>query len=274
MRPYSAPALAAVAACVALCANAPALAQTTIISLPHQGSFTAGPLARDYPDDSQDLWVVEDFATDRAWLLADFSVYGNGFGTPTDVVAVIYDGMPPNGAEVLRSVPGTGTDFDSGSWATYRTSFGGQRLPAGSYYIAWTVQGGTDLLPVMFVQSGPYAVGSGTPNTAWHWNPGGGRGWPQGEIRPVLDGLNQTGNPTGVNILIRGAEAPPTCGTSDFNGDTDFGTDQDIEAFFACLAGVCCSTCFSGGADFNGDGDTGTDQDIEAFFRVLAGGTC
>jgi trimeric autotransporter adhesin len=66
----------------------------------------------------------------------------------------------------------------------------------------------------------------------------------------------------------------PVCGTSDFNGDGDFGTDQDIEAFFACLAGNCCATCWPGGADFNGDGDTGTDQDIEAFFRVLAGQTC
>jgi subtilisin family serine protease len=66
----------------------------------------------------------------------------------------------------------------------------------------------------------------------------------------------------------------PTCGSSDYNGDGDFGTDQDIEAFFACLAGQCCATCFPGGADFNGDGDTGTDQDIEAFFRVLAGGNC
>jgi hypothetical protein len=68
--------------------------------------------------------------------------------------------------------------------------------------------------------------------------------------------------------------APPTCGTSDFNGDSDFGTDADIEAFFACLAGNCCPTCFPGGSDFNGDGDSGTDQDIESFFRVLAGGTC
>jgi hypothetical protein len=62
--------------------------------------------------------------------------------------------------------------------------------------------------------------------------------------------------------------------TADFNGDGDTGTDQDIEAFFACLAGFCCPTCNPRGADFNGDGDTGTDQDIEAFFRVLAGGSC
>jgi probable HAF family extracellular repeat protein len=66
----------------------------------------------------------------------------------------------------------------------------------------------------------------------------------------------------------------PRCGTSDFNGDGDFGTDQDIEAFFACLAGSCCGTCWPGGSDFNADGDFGTDQDIEAFFRVLAGANC
>ncbi|HYE62372.1 MAG TPA: FG-GAP repeat protein [Phycisphaerales bacterium] len=62
------------------------------------------------------------------------------------------------------------------------------------------------------------------------------------------------------------------CGTADFNWDGDTGTDQDIEAFFACLGGNCCPTC--GSADFNGDGDYGTDQDIEAFFRVLGGGAC
>jgi hypothetical protein len=68
-----------------------------------------------------------------------------------------------------------------------------------------------------------------------------------------------------------GAPCPTPC-FGDFNGDGDFGTDQDIEAFFACLAGRCCATC--GESDFNGDGDFGTDQDIEAFFRVLAGAPC
>jgi hypothetical protein len=60
--------------------------------------------------------------------------------------------------------------------------------------------------------------------------------------------------------------------SGDFNNDGDVGTDADIEAFFACLAGNCCATC--GRADFNGDGDIGTDADIESFFRVLAGGSC
>ncbi len=64
---------------------------------------------------------------------------------------------------------------------------------------------------------------------------------------------------------------PASC-TQDFNHDGDIGTDQDIDAFFACLGGNCCSTC--GSADFNGDGDVGTDADIESFFRVLGGGPC
>jgi hypothetical protein len=72
------------------------------------------------------------------------------------------------------------------------------------------------------------------------------------------------------------AAVPPTvtCGIADFDGDGDSATDFDIEAFFACLAGNCCATCFVHGADFNVDGDSATDADIEAFFRVLAGGSC
>ena len=62
------------------------------------------------------------------------------------------------------------------------------------------------------------------------------------------------------------------CGSPDFDGDGDSGTDADIENFFACIGGDCCALC--GTADFDGDGDTGTDSDIEAFFRVLGGGTC
>lgn len=64
------------------------------------------------------------------------------------------------------------------------------------------------------------------------------------------------------------------CGTADFDGDGDSGTDADIDAFFACLSGSCCPTCWYLGADLNGDGDAGADADTEAFFRVLAGGTC
>jgi hypothetical protein len=64
------------------------------------------------------------------------------------------------------------------------------------------------------------------------------------------------------------------CGAADFNCDGDVGTDADIEAFFACLAGGCPPPPCTSTADFNGDGDVGTDTDIESFFRVLAGGSC
>jgi hypothetical protein len=65
----------------------------------------------------------------------------------------------------------------------------------------------------------------------------------------------------------------PNCCRNDFNGDGDVGTDSDIENFFSCLGGDCCSSC-PPNADFNCDGDVGTDADIESFFRVLAGGSC
>jgi hypothetical protein len=71
---------------------------------------------------------------------------------------------------------------------------------------------------------------------------------------------------------VASAPATLTVNSADFNGDGAVGTDADIEAFFACISGVCCPTC--GSADFNGDGATGTDADIESFFRVLGGGSC
>ncbi|HYE61847.1 MAG TPA: hypothetical protein VD997_07600 [Phycisphaerales bacterium] len=83
--------------------------------------------------------------------------------------------------------------------------------------------------------------------------------------------LSRTGNPATTSIVV--SQGPPSCYLdADFNGDGDIGTDQDIEAFFACIGGTCCAACAS--ADFNGDGDTATDQDIEAFFHVLGGGSC
>jgi len=94
-------------------------------------------------------------------------------------------------------------------------------------------------------------------------------------IAPALGGgmvLEMYTEGTPLTTFVRVVAGAPSCYTSDYNGDGDFGTDQDIEAYFACLGGVCCATC--GTADFNGDGDFGTDQDIEAFFRVLSGAAC
>jgi hypothetical protein len=126
---------------------------------------------------------------------------------------------------------------------------------------------------------------SGTPTQAWFWEPGPGlmsaesyfawRGLSVPNMTRVT-GMSADGRViaglTGWNtsLIVDLGE----CLSPDFNRDGDTGTDQDIEAFFACLAGACCATCDPRGADFDGDGDPGTDQDIESFFRVLARGSC
>jgi hypothetical protein len=119
-------------------------------------------------------------------------------------------------------------------------------LPAGTYYMALYYAG---------IQIQP-----NSPQTDGRWHV---RGTTQN------NGFNFAGT---IQVVNDGCTLP--CGTADFDGDGDTGTDADIEAFFACLAGNCCATCYPGGADFNADGDTGTDADIESFFRVLAGGPC
>jgi hypothetical protein len=114
----------------------------------------------------------------------------------------------------------------------------------------------------------------------WHTVDGGG-GVTAGFLYSLSGTIGQFDNTimTGNGFELMGGfwasddtNPPPVCGTADFDGDGDLGTDADIEAFFACLGGTCCMTCW--GADFDGDGDVGTDADIEAFFRVLGGGTC
>jgi len=117
------------------------------------------------------------------------------------------------------------------------------------------------------------------PGTArtYGWQLPGTDGLPDVRVRVVAKDLRfqNSSAESGPFVISAGQVTnPDLCGTSDYNGDGDFGTDQDIEAYFACLAGFCCPTCWQGGSDFNGDGDFGTDEDIEAFFRVLSGAPC
>jgi|GEM_PF-6381963 len=83
----------------------------------------------------------------------------------------------------------------------------------------------------------------------------------------LAEGFQVVYSPTTVTLVFQGI-----CDSADFNCDEDFGTDADIESFFACLGGNC-PAC-PNDSDFNNDGDFGTDADIEAFFRVLGGGAC
>jgi len=180
-----------------------------------------------------------------------------GTATTTDTEIFLYDS---NGNLVDQN-------DDDGAGALSILSYGntGPRTPQDPGSLPFSGQDGT--LPV-----GTYYLGVGlfnttelaaaTTNGRWHLRSA------SGSSLPVL--LNFYTNVTECANPCPGNE----CGNQDYNGDGDFGTDQDIEAFFACLGGNCCATCFCQGSDFNGDGDFGTDQDIEAFFRVLGGGNC
>ncbi len=132
------------------------------------------------------------------------------------------------------------------------------------------------------------AGGSVTAHSVARWSPAGGGAWhPMGSgtngaaYALTTDNLGRAflgGSFTLVSEqaspMVAQWTTPRCCSTADFDNDGDTGTDADIEAFFACLAGACCPTCWALGADFDGDGDTGTDADIDAFFRVLAGDPC
>jgi hypothetical protein len=206
---------------------------------------------------SRNLLDIDPTGVTTEELDADFSVLGgHGF---------VLTCFGPDGS-VLG--PDTGTSIIDGGPRPVWTN----RCPPGSREI-WNNQGTTSN-PVWVFQGClgmsdrialPGAVLEGvasfqiTPMGATH----------QGRLRHVV--ITKNGSEL---ELKRVSVIPPIphCGSADFNGDGDLGTDADIEAFFACLAGSCCSTC--GSADFNGDGDLGTDADIQSFFSVLAGGPC
>jgi hypothetical protein len=194
-----------------------------------------------------------------------------------------------------------------GSGAAYATS-GTQQVgyvDLGSDHAAlWsgTAASFVDLNPAVATSSsakgifGPYQVGyvnlgiPGSTSSASLWS-GTGASWENLSLaltgswsntvaqsvwsdgtRLYVAGSGHNNSANRDEALLWSRPLPAPCGSADFNHDGDSGTDADIEAFFACIAGNCCAPC--GTADFNGDGDVGTDSDIEAFFRVLAGGNC
>jgi hypothetical protein len=155
-------------------------------------------------------------------------------------------------------------------------------LPAGHYFFVpqVTMRLGDGQLPTranFLWLSAPKPIvvtGGGTPFLgdlqAWIRNGRIDPDWLR--IGADIVGMGPGGTPApAFNMVLKLEGSGQPC-RADFNNDGDVGTDQDIEDFFACLAGNCCATC--GTADFNADGDGATDADIEAFFRVLAGGAC
>jgi len=161
----------------ALAALSPcALAQEQpIVSNPWQFGQTAGPNGTDYADDTRDLWIVEDFVTSADALLTRFESYGTIYPAPlvlTDMTVRIYDGLPTTGHIVAQSTPGTGRIVVNGINYRLMADFANAYLPAGSYYVVWTVETHPNQIAIFWVQNGDYTIGSGSPSTAWQWNPG------------------------------------------------------------------------------------------------------
>ena len=196
--------------------------------------------------------ILEGGDTDTASSFAYINaVTYTGQGTTADEsgthlnteICGIENGAPVEGPYLLWVL--TATKASNATGLSSMTFNGTNVLAAGTYYLAMNYNG---------VQLAP------SPSTDGRWH-----------VRSTAgdNGFNFSGE-----ILVQNASCGNNfCCLSDYNGDGDVGTDQDIADFFACLGGNCCATCPQD-ADFNCDGDVGTDADIASFFSVLAGGNC
>jgi hypothetical protein len=248
----SRPTLTHALAAAALLAACPALAQTTLIPLNPRATYLRTNQDSPALPNIRTLASLSLAAGDRVRfrVLGEFVYIANG--TTTSSASAVFSSSSTILAAtgIVQRVPDAidaGIDFVTGN-----TYHGGVATDIPQDFRIGDATGSLDVEVV--IPAGATHLFLGVPDSLYNDN-------------------NDTDGDFAIEVSLACAQNR-CCGTSDFNGDGDFGTDQDIEAFFACLAGNCCPSCFEGGSDFNGDGDFGTDQDIEAFFRVLAGGNC
>ncbi len=222
------------------------------VSLIYDGTSSWGAKAQDFESifDVYDIFIIEDYSISESMMIDSFASLGFGTDQPdraTDVGVRIYEdngsGLPGEvgytGRLRLMSIPDTG--FYDGQHAI--ASFGGQCLPAGSYFVVWAVRlNFTHSGQIFFfVQSGAYATGEGRESDAWQWLPGDSLG--MGTHFRVIDG--STGQATGVNFMLCGEAGPcevPFC-EADWTGSSNpqspsFGVkdgDVDADDFFFFL---------------------------------------
>jgi hypothetical protein len=235
--------------------------QEVAASLPFAGGQTAGIVARviGLPSQEGDIWVMEDFSIDRAYMLTDFTSHGTVnptqyVGFVDDVFVRIMDDYPPNGEVILESVPGAGsyTHRTLGT-STFQTDFGGQLLEPGAYIIMWAAS-----LPdpngrcIMWHQPGPHAVGGGEPDNAFYWRPF------TGELIPVPLHLGGGGR-SGMNFVLEGV--PAGC-----YADCDTSTGAGVLDVFDFL---CFQDLFVAGDPYACDCDTGSGAGVCDVFDFL-----
>ncbi|HOX38852.1 MAG TPA: PEP-CTERM sorting domain-containing protein [Candidatus Brocadiia bacterium] len=111
-------------------------------------SSSGNKIAQYFPSDGWGAYEFDDFTTGTDYFVTSLYAQGIELGDPSynlDVVGEIWDGLPGSGSLVLSSVTGTqmGSDLS--------IDFGGQYLPAGSYWIT------------------AYVVREFTPGYQWFW---------------------------------------------------------------------------------------------------------
>jgi hypothetical protein len=179
----------------------PAIAD--MLGNPYDGTTTTGSIAQDfgpYMPDTYDIWVVSEFETTVDYFLYDVVSQGrtthlqgaDGEGANFD----IYDDVPWDGGSIVLSA--TGGYETLGSANTIGADFGGQVLPAGSYYLVF--QGVRD-----FLMTGGNSVIYHTTLgdfDDWQWNPGGAHGFVS---QPITD---PDDNPMDVNWQLAADPVP------------------------------------------------------------------
>jgi hypothetical protein len=139
----------------------------------------------------------DDFQTTTAFALTNLTVYGTELGNPAFNVAVtaqIWNGLPGSGAIVLSTMGmevGMDLLFD----------FGGQFLPAGSYWL-------TAFVTRPFVGGGQWFWAENLPVTgsqSFFYNPGGGFGF---GTTPI-PGSTVFGTPANQAFLLQGIAFVP-----------------------------------------------------------------
>ena len=153
-------------------------AMADVLGNPYDAIETTVSLAQDFVwpgTEHLDTWVVSDFETTVGYYLYDVTSEGrtthtggvDGDGANFDV----WDGLPWDGGSIVLSASNGYETF--GSANTMGADFGGQVLPAGSYYMVFQavrdflMTGGNSLV---------YHTYTGNEDD-WQWNPGLGQNW-------------------------------------------------------------------------------------------------
>ena len=234
---------------LAVFAAAPAVAEV-IVEQPYDGSSEARTSQDlpDFPDFS--VYQLDDFTTDQDWLVGSLTVPGDDVGWPPDnydVIAEIWSDLPedPNCAtsgQLVMSVQG------SEDPATYVLTFdfGGQLLPAGSYWLrVYVVRD--------FGDHGSWSWYSTTPvndSEAYYYNPGEGHGYGPCPI----PGSERYGQARDMVFTLEGTPAGGCVGDVDGDGDTDHG---DLGALLAAWGSQPGDPNWNPNADLDGDGQVG-----------------